>query len=161
MDGVLPPDLRGPVEVALARGQDAVPEPGELPGGCVYEPKWDGFRLVVIRSRDRVTLWSRRGTDLTARFPALAAAAAELVPSGAVLDGEVVVWNSERLDFDLLSRRLVTGPAQIRNLTATWPASFVAFDLLARDGADLRARPWTKRRAALEDLAAGGGRRCS
>jgi ATP-dependent DNA ligase len=150
----LPPELSGPVEVALARGQDRIPEPGELPGGCVYEPKWDGFRLVVVRGGERATLWSRRGTDLTARFPDIAAAAAELVPPVTVVDGEVVVWNGERLDFDLLSRRLVTGPAQIHKLAATWPASFVAFDLLARDGADQRTRPWTKRRAALEDLAA-------
>jgi hypothetical protein len=50
MDGALPPDLCGPVEVALARGQDTIPEPGDLPGGCVHEPKCDGFRLAVVVS---------------------------------------------------------------------------------------------------------------
>jgi ATP-dependent DNA ligase len=149
----LPDALRGPVEVALARSQDTVPAAADFAGGCAYELKWDGFRLVVVRRAHRTTLWSRRGTDLTRRFPDLVRAVERQVPPGVVLDGEVVVWNGERLDFDLLSRRLVTGPSDILALAARWPASYVAFDVLARDDRDLRARSWARRRTELEDLA--------
>jgi len=39
----VPPDLAGPVEVALARSADEIPGPHALPGGSRYEVKWDGF----------------------------------------------------------------------------------------------------------------------
>lgn len=154
-DRDVPTGLRGPVEVCLARGQDVIPLPGEFAGGCAYELKWDGFRLVAVRRPGGTTLWSRRGTDLTRRFPDVVDALGRQAPPGVVLDGEVVVWNGNRLDFNLLSRRLVTAPADMPALTARWPASYVAFDVLARDGTDLRARPWTERREQLVDLASG------
>ena len=45
--GNLPPGLAGPVEVALARAVEHLPGLHALPGGCVFEPKWDGYRAVV------------------------------------------------------------------------------------------------------------------
>ena len=45
----LPPELAGPVGVALAKPVRAMPASNALPGGCRYEPKWDGYRLVVVR----------------------------------------------------------------------------------------------------------------
>jgi hypothetical protein len=34
-----------------------------MPGGCVYEPKWDGYRIViVVDATGTVRLWSRQGT---------------------------------------------------------------------------------------------------
>jgi ATP-dependent DNA ligase len=76
------------------------------------------------------------------------------VPAGTVLDGEVVIWNGSRLDFGLLQQRMVTPAGRIAALAAAHPASYVAFDLLAAGGTDLRAWTLTRRRAALTDLAA-------
>jgi ATP-dependent DNA ligase len=42
-DSRIPADLVGPVEVALARSVEQIPEPHALPGGCRYEVKWDGY----------------------------------------------------------------------------------------------------------------------
>ncbi len=39
----IPPDLTGPVEVALARSVDQIPAPQALLGGSRYEVKWDGY----------------------------------------------------------------------------------------------------------------------
>jgi ATP-dependent DNA ligase len=150
----LPPDLAGPVAVELAKPVRAIPEPGALPGGCRYEPKWDGYRLVVVRSARSTRLWSKQGRDLTDRFPDIAAAALAQVPAGTVVDGEVVVWNGSRLDFGLLQQRMGTAPGRIGALAAAAPASYVAFDLLATAGADLRRRTLRTRREALEELAA-------
>jgi ATP-dependent DNA ligase len=58
------------------------------------------------------------------------------------------------LSFDALQHRLVTTPAKSRRLVATAPASFVAFDLLAVGGVDLRSQRWTTRRRRLEARAA-------
>jgi ATP-dependent DNA ligase len=150
----LPPELSGPVAVELAKPVRAIPPANALPGGCLYEPKWDGYRLVVVRSGGSTRVWSKQGRDLTARFPDVVAAAVAQVPAGTVLDGEVVIWNGSRLDFGLLQRRMVASVGRIAALADAHPASYVAFDLLAAGGADLRAERLARRRAALEDLAA-------
>src|SRR4051794_3260219 len=149
----LPPELAGPVAVELAKPVKEIPPAGALPGGCRYEPKWDGYRLVIVRQGGSTRLWSKQGRDLTDRFPDVAAAALAQLPAGTVVDGEVVVWNGERLDFGLLQRRLVTAAGRIGSVVAAHPASYVAFDLLAAGGADLRPRPLRRRRAELEALA--------
>ena len=150
----LPPELSGPVAVELAKPVRTIPASGALPGGCLYEPKWDGYRLVVVRTGAATRVWSKQGRDLTDRFPDVVAAAVAQIPAGTVVDGEVVVWNGSRLDFGLLQQRMVTAPGRIPGLAAAHPASYVAFDLLAAGGADLRAEKLGRRRAALEELAA-------
>jgi ATP-dependent DNA ligase len=149
----LPPELAGPVAVELARPVKEIPPAHALPGGCVYEPKWDGYRLVIVRQAGSTRLWSKQGRDLTDRFPDVAAAAIAQVPAGTVVDGEVVIWNGDRLDFGLLQRRMVTAASRIGGLVAASPASYVAFDLLAAGGADLRGDRLARRRTALEALA--------
>ncbi|MEN3268139.1 hypothetical protein [Pseudonocardia sp.] len=58
-----------------------------------------------------------------------------------------------RLSFDAPQRRLVTSPAKAKHLLATAPASYLAFDLLAIGGVDLRTQRWSVRRTRLEQLA--------
>jgi ATP-dependent DNA ligase len=71
------------------------------------------------------------------------------------INGELVILGVDgRLSFDALQQRLVTSPANARNLVATVPASYVAFDLPAIGGVDLRTQRWTVRRRRLEQLAA-------
>jgi ATP-dependent DNA ligase len=139
--------------VQLARAIEAVPAPNALPGGTVWEPKLDGYRGVIVRG-DRARIWSRNGRDLTDRFPDIARAAEQQLPAGAVVDGELVIVLDGRLSFDALQRRLVTSPGKAHQLVASTPASYVAFDLLAVGGVDLRSQRWTSRRRRLESLAA-------
>jgi ATP-dependent DNA ligase len=69
------------------------------------------------------------------------------------MNGELVIMVDGRLSFDALQRRLVTSPAKARQMVEKIPASYVAFDLLAYGGVDLRTQRWTIRRARLEQLA--------
>jgi ATP-dependent DNA ligase len=149
----LPPELAGPVAVQLAKPVASIPAANALSGGCLYEPKWDGYRLVVVRTGSSTRVWSKQGRDLTDRFPDVVAAARAQLPAGTVLDGEVVIWNGSRLDFGLLQRRMITAPGRIGPVAAAHPASYVAFDLLAAGGADLRGQRLSRRRARLEELA--------
>ena len=149
----LPPELSGPVAVQLSKPVREIPPAHALPGGCLYEPKWDGYRLVVVRGGSSTRVWSKQGRDLTDRFPDVVAAAVAQVPAGTVLDGEVVIWNGSRLDFGLLQQRMSSSPGRIRALVATAPASYVAFDLLAAGGTDLRDLRLTRRRTELEAMA--------
>jgi ATP-dependent DNA ligase len=137
----------------LAKLIKTFPAPGALPGDIVVEPKWDGFRTIIISEADRVTLWSRQGKDLTRTLSDLGAAVRAQVPPGVVLDGEAVIWNGDRLDFEALQRRMVTSKAALPSLIRELPASFAAFDVLAVAGQDVRNVPLTGRRQLLEELA--------
>lgn len=149
----VPATLRSPVPLALAKAVDSVPAEAAMPGGSVYEPKWDGYRMCALVRAGGVSLWSRQGKDLTGYFPDLVEAVAGQVPPGCVLDGEAVVWVAEKLDFDALQRRLVASKARLPALVRERPASFVAFDLLAVAGHDIREAPLSQRRELLEQLA--------
>ncbi|WP_208606461.1 ATP-dependent DNA ligase [Streptomyces silaceus] len=145
--------LPRPVRVALAESVSALPEGG----GWAYEPKFDGHRLVVLRDDDgQVTLQARSGRTVTAAFPDLAEAAAAL-PAGTALDGEVVVWTGGRIDFAAVQQRAAATRARAALLARSLPASYAAFDLLARGGTDLRALPYEERRARLVELLAPVG----
>lgn len=148
----LPAGLRGPVEVALAKSAERIPGARTLGGGAMYEPKWDGFRCALVRDPSGTHLWSRQGKDLTTRFPDVAAAATAQTDPGTVLDGELVIWNGDRLDFDLLQQRLVNPAVRAGLLAAKRPATYMAFDVLAHKAKDLRSHPLVARRATLERL---------
>ncbi|MFC6156121.1 ATP-dependent DNA ligase [Kribbella jiaozuonensis] len=152
----IPADLAGPVEVALAKSVDQIPGPRAMPGGSRYEVKWDGYRVAIVRRGQAARLWTRNRSDITDRFPDIAAAAILQVPDGVVLDGELVILGADgRLSFDALQQRLVTSPAKARAKAAELPASYAAFDVLATGGVDLRTQRWTVRRQRLEQLSKG------
>jgi ATP-dependent DNA ligase len=149
----LPPSLALPPGVALARSAETLPTAAEPSGQWLYEPKWDGFRVTIVRDDDSTSLWSRQKKNLTAAFPELADAAADAIPAGCVLDGEAVIWAEGRLDFDELQRRAGRSGRAAARLAHQVPASFVAFDLLAVADRDIRGHPFSVRRALLEELA--------
>jgi ATP-dependent DNA ligase len=70
------------------------------------------------------------------------------------INGELVVWNGDRLDFDALQQRMVNTATTVRaRLVPAKSASFVVFDVLAVDSVDIRPMRWTARRGRLESLA--------
>jgi ATP-dependent DNA ligase len=145
--------LTFPQDPMLARHVAAMPAPGALRGGCVYEPKFDGYRALLFVTEDGCRVQSRRGHDITDAFQDVADAAGEQLPEGLVLDGEMVVWVDGGLDFGELQRRV--GHGGNRRLRQR-PASFVAFDVLAAGGNDVRGSALTVRRQLLEAVLEDG-----
>ncbi|TDC21439.1 ATP-dependent DNA ligase [Streptomyces sp. 8K308] len=118
----------------------------------VFEPKWDGYRVLAYGTGDgRARLLSRRGTDLTDGFPDIADAVA-VIEEDLVVDGEVVIHREGRLDFGALQRRLGRTTAAARQLAVAEPAHLVVFDLLQRGQRRLVTEPYQVRRSALEEL---------
>lgn len=70
-----------------------------------------------------------------------------------MLDGEAVIWNADRLDFEALQRRMVSSRAALPALVHELPAAYAAFDVLAVAGQDIRTIPFEGRRQLLEELA--------
>jgi ATP-dependent DNA ligase len=131
---------------------------GELPEGegWLYEPKWDGFRAIVFRGAPgEVYIQSRDSRPFDRYFPELHDTLLERLPDGCVVDGEIVIATEHGLDFDALQLRLHPAASRVAKLAKATPSSFVAFDLLAAKGRDLRELPQAQRRRLLEQALAG------
>lgn len=141
-----------PLRPMLAKSAEVLPAPETIDGGFGYEPKWDGFRAVIFRDGDEVSLCSRSTKDLGRYFPELVAAVHEQLPQRCVMDGEIIIAVGDRLDFDTLSQRVHPAASRIASLAEQTPAKLVVFDLLALAGQSLLNQPFQERRAALESV---------
>ncbi|WP_234342606.1 hypothetical protein [Streptomyces sp. NRRL B-3648] len=123
-----------------------------VPAGWAAEPKWDGYRAQLAAcAGGRVLLRCRQGTDMTASFPENRAVALSQLPTDIGLDGELVVWERDRLAFERLQQRLARRGSGAAEAARQWTAHYVIFDLV-HAGADLSGWPYERRRAALEAL---------
>jgi bifunctional non-homologous end joining protein LigD len=119
--------------------------------GWVWEPKLDGYRVIVFIDNKGVTLRSRRGLDLTAAFPALVAELAKQGVDGMILDGEIVAFDATaKPSFNALQNRVQLKTARaLAAADQNAPAIFFAFDLLHFAGIDLRKAQYEDRRRYL------------
>jgi bifunctional non-homologous end joining protein LigD len=108
----------------------------------VFETKWDGFRLVTEKRGKTVTLWSRNGIDVTAKYAVLLPALRGIEGS-CVIDGELCSLDAHgRSRFQLLQNAL-SNKARLL---------YVVFDALFVGGRDIRKEPLLERKGILEAL---------
>ena len=133
----LPRAKVGFVEPMLAKLSHTIPRrPNWL-----YELKFDGYRVLAIKHRQRVTLFSRRGNVLNSQYPEIATAF-DFLPNNTIVDGEVVAIDEKgRPSFAALQK--------FRSRTAS--RYFYAFDLLALNNKDARGLILTDRRRLLRE----------
>jgi bifunctional non-homologous end joining protein LigD len=124
-----------------------------------FELKWDGMRVLLAIEGGSITLTSRRGNDVTARFPELRPLAETLAGKEVVLDGEIVALDdSGRPSFEQLQPRMHVGSASVaRRLASERPVACMLFDILWLDGHPTYDLPYTERRKLLEGLRLSGG----
>ena len=147
---------RRPYPFFLAAPLDEPPAGLGDVAGWQVEWKWDGARAQLVRRGGETALWTRGEELVGERFPEVVAAADRL-PEGTVLDGELLVIRGGRqLGFDQLSKRLHRKAPTRRDIAAL-PVAFLAYDLLESGGVDLRGEPLASRRQRLEALAAAEG----
>ncbi len=139
-----------PFTPPLATMEARVRETFPTPPGFAYEPKWDGFRALAWCG-PAPRLDSRNERPLLRYFPELTESLQSL-PPGTVLDGEIIVVQDGSLDFDALQNRLHPAASRVTMLAAATPAEFVAFDVLAVAGEDVRDEPFSARRQRLESV---------
>lgn len=144
-------NLSKPYPFCLAYPLENAPDLLGAPPQWQVEYKWDGIRAQLIKRHDEVFIWSRGEELITEQFPEITEALAGMA-GNFVLDGELLAGsNQEVLNFSELQKRL-----NRKNITAkireTTPVMLYAYDLLEREGADLRQQPLLERRKELEQL---------
>jgi bifunctional non-homologous end joining protein LigD len=116
-------------------------------GDWIYELKFDGIRLIAVKTGKKVSLLSRNKNELAGRFPEIVEAVKNLPARECVIDGEVVALDEEgRSSFQRLQAREMEGRES--------PVYFYAFDLLQLDGKSLTSLPLDARKSILEQLCA-------
>jgi ATP-dependent DNA ligase len=130
----------------LAKLVETLPEGDEW----LYEPKWDGFRVLIFRDGPEWLLQSRDLKPLNRYFPELETPILDQLPSRAVADGELVIVGEAGLDFEALQMRLHPAASRVTLLAGQCPASLVLWDLLCEGAEDLSGRPFAERRTRLE-----------
>jgi DNA ligase-1 len=131
-----------PLGPMLASPSASLEEAMEKVGAGVVDWKLDGARIQVHRDGNDVAIYSRSLDDLTARLPAVVAAARALPVASAVLDGEAISLRDDGRPepFQVTSSRIASGAPGVVP---------VLFDVLHLDGEDLLDAPMARRAAAL------------
>jgi DNA ligase D-like protein (predicted ligase) len=115
----------------------------------LFEVKWDGVRALAAIEQGSWSLWGRHGVDYTSRYPELEVL--RRVPSGTVVDGELVALDQGRADLPTLLRRHLRRRPRLE-CYASAPIGYVLFDLLFLRGRALLKEPLVRRRALLREL---------
>jgi bifunctional non-homologous end joining protein LigD len=109
--------------------------------GWLFEPKLDGYRVLAYVKDGEVKLYSRRGLDCSGEYPWLVDAIGNQPYREILLDGEIVaIDDNGRPSFQLLQNR--GGEPKPVLL-------YYAFDVLYREGYDLRGAALEERKALL------------
>ena len=144
-------DISRPYPFYLAYPLESSLEALGLPDEWQAEWKWDGIRSQVIRRAGQTFIWTRGEELVTDRFPEIAAAA-EFLPDGTVLDGEIMPWqNGQPLPFAQLQRRIgrkALGPKILSEV----PVVLVVYDLLELEGKDVRDQSLGWRRERITEV---------
>lgn len=115
----------------------------------LFEVKWDGIRAISYVN-DELGIRGRNQTELLNNFPELV----ELknLAGNCVLDGEIIVMKNGKADFPaVIKRNQSTAPGDIEHLSIEFPATYVVFDILEKDGLPLLDVPLLERKMILKD----------
>lgn len=117
----------------------------------VAEYKYDGIRSQLVNKETSLTIFSRKGENITESFPELTDFFSKNSLGNVVLDGELVVKTDDGFQsFQQLQQRL-NRKKPSKKLIQTLPTHIILFDMLFLEGESLRALPFSKRREILEN----------
>jgi ATP-dependent DNA ligase len=145
----MPFTIKPPLPPMEAKSVDEIP----IGEGWQYEPKWDGFRCIAFRNRDKIYLQSKSGQPLARYFPDVVDVIGDLPAQSFIADGELAIPIRGRLSFDELQLRLHPAASRVQKLAKAHPAIFIVFDLISQDRQSYLKCPLRERRVSLEKFA--------
>ncbi len=122
----------------------------------IFEIKYDGTRTIsyVDVENKSVRFLNRRGIYFEWRYPEITKVLLESVKANKViLDGEIVILVDGKPNFWKLQEREHTDDRmRIEILSELYPATFIVFDILYKDGEELISLPLMKRKEILKEI---------
>ncbi|MBM3233311.1 ATP-dependent DNA ligase [Candidatus Pacearchaeota archaeon] len=145
-----------PVSVMLAVKADTLEEAFRICGTpAAAEYKYDGFRMLINKRGEDITLFTRRLENVTSQFPDVVSAARKYISAKEyVLDAEVVGYDlktKKYLPFEAISQR-IKRKYDIDKLAKTLPVEINIFDVLYHDGKNTLDTPYLERRKIVEKI---------
>lgn len=121
----------------------------------IFEPKWDGWRILLHKQGERIEVLTRSGQRVTDNFPELREMTSAIRAHSAILDCEGIVLREDKPVFDDFTYRLrISQGMKINNAVRSHPATFVAFDVLYVEERVVLNEPLLERKKRLGDLLA-------
>lgn len=100
----------------------------------IYDIKWDGWRILLHKDKNRIEAYTRHGNNVTAKFPELQSVGKSIKVDKAIIDCEgVVLRNGVSVFDDFNYRGRLSNKDKINQTVITHPATFIAFDVLTTD----------------------------
>ncbi len=120
----------------------------------IFEPKYDGLRVLAYFDGRDVTLMSRNQASQNFQFPEIVEALRTSLKRSAIIDGEIVCFDEQgRSSFRKLQQRFhLENAAEVRERMKRYPASIFLFDVLSINGRDLTQTPLSERKEKLRSL---------
>lgn len=116
----------------------------------LYEVKYDGIRVLVFVSKDKVVIRSRYGIDITGLFPEMMVLC-KMVKRNVIFDGEIIMLDNNKVSFSKLQKRIhLKNKKTIEFLSKTNPVIFICFDVIY-EGKDLINLSLLERKGVLSN----------
>jgi ATP-dependent DNA ligase len=122
--------------------------------GWVFEPKFDGLRVLARCENHRITLLSRNQQSQSVQFPEIVEALSTAIRGNSIVDGEVICLDDQgRSSFRRIQQRFhVQNAREVEIRRAQDPAYICLFDILYADGFDVRGLPLHRRKRILKRI---------
>ncbi|HYD02869.1 MAG TPA: ATP-dependent DNA ligase [Alphaproteobacteria bacterium] len=154
--GKLTLNANKPVKVMLAQKAKDTKEAFEIVGKpAALEYKYDGFRMLIGKQGDVVTLHTRRLENVSNQFPEVVELVRKNVKAeSCMIDGEAVGYDPKTkkyVAFQNISQR-IKRKYDIEQLAKDLPVELNIFDIIYYEGESLIKMPFQERRKIIEKI---------
>lgn len=145
-----------PINAMLAIKVEDIDEAFEVCGvPAAVEDKYDGFRVLIHKNKDKIWLFTRRLENVTKQFPDVVEAVKKYVKGESfILDSEVVGYDSKTKiyrPFEAISQR-IKRKYDIEKIAGQLPVEVNVFDVLYYQGESFLKKEFKERRKLLEKI---------
>jgi DNA ligase-1 len=149
-------DTQKPVKAMLAQKAKDVNEAFETVGRpAAIEYKYDGFRMIIGKNNDKITIHTRRLENVTNQFPEVARLIRENIKAeSCIIDGEAVGYDPKTkkyVAFQNISQR-IKRKYDIEKMAKEIPIELNIFDIVYYNGKSMIKEPFIERRKAIEKI---------
>lgn len=145
-----------PIKAMLAQKTETISKAfQDLGSPMAVEFKYDGFRLLIHKTNNKITLFTRSLENVTKQFPEVEKYVNEFIKADSfIIDSEAVGYDKKTkkyTDFQAISQR-IRRKHKIKELQEKLPVEINVFDILYYNGESQLDKPFQKRSELLRKI---------